>query len=414
MNLFKTLLIPAMLGTLLTSCNNEEENNPEATSDIKVVWKANLGEMTNPLENLYLFPAIDDNDNIYCVLNNFILSSSTPEMVSVSSTGQIRWTTPLDEGFGDVDGYPVYSSGKVFQSYNNHLYCLDAGSGTILWQKNLPGEFDSYSSVAVKDNRLYISSTLDYSTTILYCYTLDGTQVFAETYPDMASSGSVMISGNQLIVWFIQDPKILIANLNGELQRIIDLQAEGYNLLNIPSVNPVTDRNGNLIFAANRFEDGEVYFASYSPEGTENWRFNSGSSLSQITVDGDYLLLALSDLVCLNATTGSVEWSVAQTWLASFNDNILATNAGYFSASWIGLTCASNSAITLDDNIYLGHGPTAINHSGNLLMFTAVSSSDGGDDIRYLYCLDVGTNGLLSNLTWPLPCYDYANTNYKP
>ncbi len=415
MNLFKTLLIPAMLlGTFLTSCNNEEENNPETTSDIKVVWKANLGEMNNPLENLYLYPAIDENDNLYYVLNNFTLNLTTPEMVSVSSSGQVRWRTLLDEGFGDVNSYPVFSNGKVFQTFNNHLYCFNAGNGTLEWKKNLPGDADYFSSVAVKDNRLYVSSTIDYSDTRLFCYGLDGSEIFTKDFPDMASSGPVIIHGDQLIIWCIQDPKILITSLNGELSKLINLHDDGYNLLQVPSVCPVIDEDGNLIFAASRFEDSKVYFASYSQEGTENWRYDSDNQLSQITLDGDNLLLALSDLVCLNAGNGSVNWTVSQTWLASFGGNVLAANAGYFSADWIGIACASNSSITLDDNIFMGHGTTAINHAGQLLLFTAVSSSDGGDDVRYLYCLDAGTNGLKNNLTWPLPGYDYANTFCKP
>jgi len=62
-------------------------------------------------------------------------------------SGEVLWRTHLDGGFGDSFVSLGTDGTFVFAHTRGKLYCLDATSGQLLWQNDLPGLGYSIASI---------------------------------------------------------------------------------------------------------------------------------------------------------------------------------------------------------------------------------------------------------------------------
>lgn len=104
-------------------------------------------------------------------LGNLVFGqSSTAYQINREHTGNTVLLQPLtfplikkwEQSFPDVLSYPIIADGQVFVlsrsiagSYGSILYALDALTGNVLWQQNVPGTF-YWSAHTYGDGRLYV------------------------------------------------------------------------------------------------------------------------------------------------------------------------------------------------------------------------------------------------------------------
>jgi outer membrane protein assembly factor BamB len=109
-----------------------------------------------------------------------------------ASTGNKLWATPIPgipatalafSVFGTPFSSPIVYDGKIYEGATNGIiYCLDASSGTILWQVPTGGII--YATPTIVDNALYItSSTPEPSGTVLKLNPATGRVLLNATVP---------------------------------------------------------------------------------------------------------------------------------------------------------------------------------------------------------------------------------------
>ncbi|HEY0456371.1 MAG TPA: PQQ-binding-like beta-propeller repeat protein [Verrucomicrobiae bacterium] len=72
-------------------------------------------------------------------MNTAFLGVQEHVLAIKKGSGDILWRTHLDGGFGDSFVSLATDGTFLFAHTRGKLYCLDAASGQLLWQNDLPG-----------------------------------------------------------------------------------------------------------------------------------------------------------------------------------------------------------------------------------------------------------------------------------
>ena len=97
--------------------------------------------------------------------------------------------------------YPVIADGRVFvlnapsSSYGTRLYAIDAKSGAVLWQKNIPGTY-YWSAHTYGDNKLYV---LNFDGVLLALNPQDGATIWFKQMPGQYDFSSPPTFANGMI-----------------------------------------------------------------------------------------------------------------------------------------------------------------------------------------------------------------------
>jgi outer membrane protein assembly factor BamB len=240
------------------------------------------------------------------------------------ATGKPLWTFAYDVIYpewafvpgqgGGPTATPVVEAGKAFAlGINGHVHCLDARTGTVLWEKNLQ------KSYAVRDHSCRTSPLIEGNLLIVFTGAKPGACVLAldknsgrEVWkaldePASSSSPFVVTAGGrrQLIVWTDES----VASLNpvtGEVFWREPMVTSGNDSIPTPVV-----QKGRLLISGLMFE-----LSARQPVATVLWPTNRAparrllSNTSTPMLRGDYVYSAKStgELVCLDAATGALVW----------------------------------------------------------------------------------------------------------
>lgn len=91
------------------------------------------------------------------------------------------WSVPISDA-----SYPVIADGRVFvlnapsNVYGTKLYAIDAKSGGVLWQKNIPGTY-YWSALTYGDNKLYV---LNFDGVLLALDPQNGATIWSKQMPE--------------------------------------------------------------------------------------------------------------------------------------------------------------------------------------------------------------------------------------
>jgi len=223
--------------------------------------------------------------------------------------GAIIWSYKVGEG-EQIYSSPAVTQDKVFVtttfpgSETGYLYALWK-QGTFLWKIEI-GE--SYSSPAISDGVIFVTSYQD-----VYAISEEGMVIWhSSIYPDIFAEGTATISGDNIILYSITKVIYCFDKSTGELkwQKMIPrpTQIFGYG-------GGVAVAYGNVYVAT---FDGEI-FALDELTGNDKWDVKVGDSIftspsiadgkvfvSSIEyVDGDY---GKGKILALDASSGRILW----------------------------------------------------------------------------------------------------------
>ncbi len=273
--------------------------------------------------------------------------SPTPE-----ETIQPKWTFACGD---EIRGTACYANGVVYiGSYDQHLYALNARSGTLIWKYETDGGIVSRPAVAEdfvfvgsEDNRLHVVSAR--SGSLLWTYYTKGP---VRSSPFLAH-GHVFIGSDDFAVHAI--------NINGgrgiwQIETIAEVRSTPY----------VTQ---DEVYAGN--ESGEFYCMDF--RGGIKWRYKAKRAItsSAIVADGMVIFCSLdSHIYALDAKSGYLIWrfkmdkgSISSPCVAdglvytgSIDGNIYCINIDKAKEVWRFQTenQVTGSPIVLEDGLYCG------------------------------------------------------------
>ncbi len=314
------------------------------------IWSYNttIGLESSPVVSGGLVFMQDNDQKIYC-LN--------------ATTGTSVWnaTVPCASIFSS----PAVADGRIFVGgSDNKIYCLDASTGDQIWNFTAGGKF--YSSPAVSGGRVYEGSYLDGK---FYCLNeTTGAQIWNVTLAGPILS-SAAVAGGRVYV--------------GGGKNITCLDAtSGAGVWNYTMPNDITPSpavaNGRVYACG-----GKNVTCLDASSGTWYWNYSTGNSIySSPAVAGGYVYVGSTDLTvyALDATTGVKFWSYATSGqitsspavangsvfigIGSTDKRLLCLNASSGAVQWSYLTgnaiyysspAIANGSVfvaSLDDVIY--------------------------------------------------------------
>lgn len=220
-------------------------------------------------------PAVGDNGDIY-------ISSNALHLYAFSPEGEQKWRFDLaqDGGSGDQGSTPMVDyDGTIYigastsdKNIGSSLYAINP-DGSKKWRYDLgTGTTIPYlSPVKAQDGNIIIGNrgTLGSVHKVNF---LNGQQIWRTKSPNGGANAGLAVDANGVIY----------CGLSGS-NGFSRTETNGKNLSpNLGKGNsagatlPAIDKDGNIYVA---FSEG--FIASYSPDGKENWNYNSGSSITQ-------------------------------------------------------------------------------------------------------------------------------------
>jgi outer membrane protein assembly factor BamB len=227
-------------------------------------------------------------------------------------SGNLIWKF---ETLGTIESSPAVAGGKVFTGCDDgYVYCLDAYTGTLLWETFVNGNVEiTYgsavilrSSPAVVGNKVYVGS-LDG-----YLYALDVNS--GDVAWKFKAEGAVMSSpavADGAVYFSAQEPTFAAiykvdADNGGFIWKksvLYEWQFTGGNdMLGSPSVA------GGMVFAMSNMR---TYYGINAASGDMVWNFTDPAATeflvtAPIYVDGELYIIDKYDITCVNASTGQI------------------------------------------------------------------------------------------------------------
>ena len=290
-----------------------------------------------------------------------------------AATGELEW---IFTGIGSTDDAVTVKDGRLYTA-SDSIYCLNSLTGERIWSF---GEANwSGSTPVVVDGVVYCAKSLGFDSTMVFCLdAISGSQIW-ENELDGACVSCMTCWNSMLYVPTIEGPLYALDSSNGNIIWQNDDDPYGYwdssptivdgiiyiagcsdGLRAIDAINGesiwVTDF-GYEIDATPAYHDGSIYvgaqeppFASVDPlDGTMNWTSDFAIHGSPGVADGmvffgDYLKNDSARVISLDCLTGDTVWTYMTTAFTfrgspSITDGIvyIAAQDGYLYAFGTGL-----------------------------------------------------------------------------
>ncbi len=294
----------------------------------------------------------------YKWVNNGAVQMSRVYAVN-SSTGEYLWSYET-AGYGISFSSPTIDSGRVYAcggdsnpsggSTYGHLFCLNASTGSLLWKSVATGDSEQPTPL-VSNGKIYLSTSVRISefgsTSVFYCLN--------------ATDGSIIWSIPNFGSWTIP-PAIF----------------------------------NDLVFIAGGYSSNTLY-AVNANTGVQVWNYTA-SSISSNTIlpiisNGKVFISSDSNIICLDATTGTLSWtSLYAQVLAVSNDRLFAKSQNQLYC----LNAITGSKLWNFTSAEVSMAAVA----NNKIIFSAKGSLRIGNtvyDLDQLYCLDVNSGTLVWN-----------------
>jgi outer membrane protein assembly factor BamB len=310
--------------------------------------------------------------------DSFFIGGKDGYLYSLNFTnGEILWSTQITSypGISGVTSSPKVDKGKVYVGAFNFtggaasLFCLDAKSGSVLWENETSSSV-YFSSPTVIDDKVFVGTMGLYNSSSLkwnepyafYSFNAKNGEIiwnFAVDGP--IGSSAVLINNN---VFFTSKDKNLYC-LNSETGDLIWKKEIGSSV----SSPAIVD---NTIFVGSGELDGEGKFYAIDLNGNILWEFTpNGAVQSSPAISGDYVYFATNvkkgTVYCLNNTNGELVWEYTP-WPNEYIISSPAVVEGrvYISSDNGRLYCFDGNSTSISVDL---HAPSQDIHIGEDVIF---------------------------------------------
>ena len=400
----------ALLAVMFSSCG--KDGNPDTPGGggddpgkHSELWHYD-GQIVG-LENIY--PAIDEQGNIYLAGASEEVNSGVVHFVSVDKNGNERWDKTID---ATAASYVVYGDGKVFLSTVSpvtiHVY--DANSGNELWSKNYTDDygFEWQPVMSYANRKLYVASGRFTVGVLMALNPENGTELWLRNLYDNIAI-SLVVDGTGLYC--------------GGMGKVTRYEDKGSSCDSIWYWEESEGSRSYIGFEITMADNGNIYTRGdygvniLSPEtGNEIKVVSLGGSFdnssSSITIDGDGNFYIGNGDLHKYSPDGSLEWKTDIN-VGVINPNypsapLIGENGKFYNGELFSLSCVkSNGSIDwilgTEDGIGNLH-PVVMDNDGNLLSY----STERG----VLFCYK-GDGSKLATKGWPKRYGNMGNTCSK-
>jgi len=270
-------------------------------------------------------------------------------------TNNTIWIYETESSF---ESSPAVVNGKVYVgSLDSNVYCLDAETGTYIWNYTT-GFCIYFSSPTVIDGKVYIGS----GDGNVYCLDADtGTYIWSYKTDDVIWS-SPAIADNKV---YIGSNDNNVYCLDADTGTYIWSYTTGDNIQSSPAIV-----NGKVYIGSN---DNNVYCLD-AETGTNIWNYTTGALIqsSPAVVNGKvYIGSRDGNVYCLDAGAGTYIWSHkpggqidsspavfnGKVYFGSWNGNLYCLDAdtGWYIWNYsVGSTIRFSSPAIADNKVYIG------------------------------------------------------------
>ena len=409
---------------MLSSCKKDEitdNNNP--LTEAKTEWTKPLAVPINPALGKNYMPAVDVNDNIYVLMQDWENMDGGYILQAFDKSGTELW----QKSNNDVTPYnqmPTFFQNRLFFTSDKKVVSLNASDGSKAWEYNIPDSMLFItSSIAIVEN--YVLVTLQ-SGTANHSYlfalntnngTVAGTLAVTEdrVWLNMAARGNTVYLAHGFLY------KVTV-NANGTMNLDWSVQLPG----NDPTYyfnfekDMVIAPNGNVTFAYSELGNPSMdILISYDNQGQKLWEFERQYA-SRITLDeqGNVYDGGNKDLIKINGASGQKVWSVKPpsefeyVLMGSFTSMIHAKDGNLYCGDTYGIYGLNYSG-EIKYSVYsstLGLGESVpfsdvtLLSNGNIIVLTMGDGSNGS-----IHCIKGNTQGI-STKGWPKRGANAANT----
>jgi len=208
--------------------------------------------------------------------------------------GSLIWDYSTGDSYMKDSSPAVYDGNVYFtQQSNNVIICLDANTGSLVWEKPVEGR--PAKSLTIANGRIYFGANTDK----IYCW--------------VAANGNFIweytTGGNVNSIPAVNNNQVYVGSVDGYMY-----------CLNADNGTEIWSFDtGNVVNSGPSVANGFVYFGSYSnyiyclaeDTGTLVWSYNADDRVSSspaIAYDKIYVTSSIT-LYCFNSTSGDFIWS---------------------------------------------------------------------------------------------------------
>ncbi|WP_435168061.1 PQQ-binding-like beta-propeller repeat protein [Falsirhodobacter sp. 1013] len=269
------------------------------------VWSVRLGDGNGNRQRIAAAPVAAGNQV-------FAMDADT-RVASVSTSGQLQWTTPLrpsGEGSQISGGGLAFGDGRLFATTGyGELVALDPATGAVLWRQDLGAA--AIGAPTVEGGTVYAVAR-DGTAWAVDAGTgrVDWTVLGTSEIGGMLGTGSPAVAGGEVILPFATGEVMAVLRQSGSRSwtTAVAGQRRGrtYALMSDITGDPVVD--GQRIYVGNQ---GGQTVAVDRGTGERIWAAKEGA-YGPVAVGGNSLFLVSDEahLVRLDAATGQTIWSV--------------------------------------------------------------------------------------------------------
>lgn len=234
------------------------------------------------------------------------------------TNGEILWSTKITAypGISGVTSSPTIDKGKVYVGAFNFsggpgsLFCIDAKTGSVLWENETSSSV-YFSSPAVHDDKVFVGTMGLYNSSNLkwgapyefYSFNAKNGELIWNFSARGSIGSSAALIDNKVL--FTSKDRYLYC-LNSQTGELVWKKVIGSSVSS-PAINKET------IFIGSGELDGEGKFYALDLNGNILWEFTpNGAVQSSPAVSGDYVYFATNvkngTVYCLSNTNGTIVW----------------------------------------------------------------------------------------------------------
>lgn len=414
------LVLISMVG--LSSCIKDdptgEDNDP--TIDAKTEWTKSLALPVNPAIRQNYMPAVDDQDNVYVLMCDFIEGYA---IQAFDKNGTELWQKS-DPTVTPHHNMPTYFDGQVFFATDKKVISLDAADGSKAWEYLIP------------DSMLYITSALavveDFILITLESGTAEHSYLFALNARSGSVAGTLAVTTDR--IWLnLAARGNLVYLVHGSLYQVT-VNSNGSMTLNwqvqLPGDDPtyyfsfgrdmVISENGQVTFAyAEQANPSLDIIVSYNSQGELLWSYERPFA-SRLTLDdqGNIYEGGVKDLIKIDGSTGQKVWSATPPSeydlisMGSFTSMVHAADGNTYCGDIYGIYGTNgegkNKYEVYPSTLEISDVPftdVTLLSNGNIIVLTMGGEVEHG----WIHCIKANTGGI-SSKGWPKRGGDAANT----
>ena len=264
--------------------------------------------------------------------------------------GDTLWSKSLPGGTG---GSPAIYKGKVYQAaLLNYTYCWDALTGELIW-KSTDLKYGWVSSLAIHDDKLYVTKMRDMTDSILYCLDVeDGTEIWKKDF----SPGDEKTGQSAPVVY---EGKIYIGS--GKCNIIYCLNGDNGSVIWSKDVEGRVDSTAAVVNDKVYIGGNKKLWCLNANNGSEIWSYTNNVEVwdASPSVANGKVYFSCKGVKCLDAETGEMIWNASITIGSSEFPTVCKDRIYFNSRNNCTVFCldADNGEILWSKELYHGRVP---------------------------------------------------------